>query len=323
MRPLRIVPAGLTLNFLGKRRFAYVVSALLLLGSLGALTVQGLNFGIDFRGGILIEVRTDGPAEIGAMRSTLGGLGLGEVTLQEFGEPTDVLIRIQRQEGEEEEQAAAIEAVQAALGEGIDYRRVEFVGPTVGQELIEAGTLAVLLAMGGILIYIWFRFEWQFGLCAVIALLHDVLSTIGLFALIQHEFNLATVAALLTIAGYSINDTVVVFDRVRENLRRYRRATLIEVLNRSLNETLSRTLMTSLTTLLALVALYFFGGAVIRDFAFALIWGVVIGTYSSIFVAVPLLLSLNLRRPPAKTAPKGQGEAAGSGDAPQVPAEAR
>ncbi len=295
MRPLRLVPAGTSINFLKMRPIALVLSALLVLGSVGAFAVMGLNFGIDFRGGILIEVRSEQPAELGEMRADLNGLGLGEISLQSFGQPTDVLIRIQRQDGDEAEQIVAIEAVQATLGDAYEYRRIEFVGPTVGRELIEAGTLAVLLAMAGILAYISFRFEWQFGVCAVAALLHDVISTVGLFALIQHEFNLATVAALLTIAGYSINDTVVVFDRVRENLRRYKRSPIVEILNRSLNETLSRTLMTSVTTLLALAALYTFGGAIIRDFAFALIWGVVIGTYSSIFVAVPLLLALNLR----------------------------
>lgn len=306
--PFRLVPKTPSIDFLSRRRMAFAFSALLLLASVVLVTVQGLNFGIDFRGGILIEVRTEQPAEIGALRQTLGGLGLGEVSLQEFGSPTDVLIRIQRQEGAEAEQIAAINAVQAALGEGVEYRRTEFVGPTVGQELVRAGILAVTLAMSAILLYIWFRFEWQFGVCAVIALLHDVVSTIGLFALIQHEFNLATVAALLTIAGYSINDTVVVFDRVRENLRRYKSATIIEILNRSLNETLSRTLMTSITTLLALVALYIFGGAVIQDFAFAMIWGILIGTYSSIFIAVPLLLNMKLRAHKT-TAPKDDDKA--------------
>ena len=298
MRHLHIVPARTNVPFIHWRRVALMLSILLVAGSVAMLLGRGLNFGIDFRGGILIEVRMPEPADLGEMRSTLGQLGLGEVSLQEFGEPTDVLIRIQRQPGAEPEQIQAIETVMATLGEAVDYRRTEFVGPTVGAELIEAGTLAVVLAIGAMLIYIWFRFEWQFGVGAVVALSHDVISTIGLFALIQHEFNLATVAALLTIAGYSINDTVVVFDRVRENLRRYKKASLPEVLNRSLNETLSRTLMTSITTLLALTALYMFGGEVIRDFAFALIWGVVIGTYSTMFVAVPLLLWLRLR--PAK-----------------------
>ncbi|NNG05831.1 MAG: protein translocase subunit SecF [Inquilinus sp.] len=313
-RPLRLIPAGTRIDFVGPRRLAFGLSGLLVLASIVLVAVLGLNFGIDFRGGILMEVRSEQAADIGQMRTTLGGLGLGEVSLQEFGAETDVLIRIQRQPGAEDEQIAAIAAVQEALGPGFDYRRTEFVGPTVGQELIEAGILAVVLAMGGILLYIWFRFEIQFGLCAVIALTHDVVTTIGLFALIQHEFNLATVAALLTIAGYSINDTVVVFDRVRENLRRYKKAPLVEILNRSLNETLSRTTITGLTTLLALVALYAFGGAVIRDFSLALIWGVVIGTYSSIYVAVPLLLYVKLR-------PAAAGEGDTGGKAAADPAE--
>lgn len=297
MALLRLLPTTPKIDFLRFRMPAFGFSGVLVVGAILMTLLLGLNFGIDFRGGILMEVRsTEGPAEIGAMRTTLEGLGLGEVTLQSFGADTDVLIRIQRQAGEEAEQIAAIQAVQTALGAAYEYRRTEFVGPTVGQELIQAGVIAVALAMGAIMLYIWLRFEWQFGLCAVAALLHDVISTIGLFALIQHEFNLATVAALLTIAGYSINDTVVVFDRVRENLRRYKQATVLEVLNRSLNETLARTLMTSITTLLALAALSIFGGPIVRDFTMALIWGVVIGTYSSVFVAVPLLLFMKLRR---------------------------
>lgn len=307
--PFRLIPITPRIDFLSKRRLAFACSVLLILASVVLVGVKGLNFGIDFSGGILIEVRTEQPADIGALRQTLGGLGLGEVSLQEFGSPTDVLIRIQRQEGAEEEQIAAINAVQAALGEDVEYRRTEFVGPTVGEELVRDGILAVVLAMCGILVYVWFRFEWQFGICAIIALVHDIVSTVGLFALIQHEFNLATVAALLTIAGYSINDTVVVFDRVRENLRRYKSATMIEILNRSLNETLSRTILTGLTTLLALFALYLFGGAVIQDFAFAMIWGIVIGTYSSIFIAVPLLLNMKLRTSKTASA-KDDGEAA-------------
>ena len=296
MRPLRLLPARTHVPFLRYRPFAVIVSGALIALALLFVGLRGLNFGIDFVGGILIEVRTEQPADIGALRATLGGLGLGEVSLQEFGAPTDVLVRVQRQEGGDEAQERAISAVQTALGDQVaEYRRIEFVGPTVGAELIEAGTIAVVLALVAILLYIWLRFEWQYGACAVVALLHDVVSTIGLFAFNQHEFNLATVAALLTIAGYSINDTVVVFDRVRENLRRYKRASVAEVLERSLNETLARTVMTSVTTLLALMALYVFGGEVLRDFTFALMWGVVIGTYSTIFVAVPLLLTMKLR----------------------------
>lgn len=296
LKPIRFVPAGTKIAFVAKHRIAFMCSVVLLIGSLAALISQGLNFGIDFKGGILMEVRTSGPANVSSIRSTLSGLKLGEVNIQEFGTETDVLIRIQRQAGDEKEQMAAIEAVKTALGAEVDYRRTEFVGPTVGEELKEAGMLAVGLALISILLYIWFRFEWQFGVGAIIALSHDILSTIGLFALLQHEFNLATVAAVLTIAGYSINDTVVVFDRVRENLRKYKRRDLADVFNMSINETLSRTTMTSVTTLLALLAIFLFGGEVLADFALAMIWGVCIGTYSSIFIAVPVLLYVNLKR---------------------------
>ncbi len=295
-KPVRLVPPGTKVPFVANRKIAFVLSALLIIGSIGSFLTLGLNFGIDFRGGTLIEVRTPEPADIPAMRDQLSGLNLGEVAIQEFGGPTDVLIRIQRQEGAEREQMRAIDVVKETLGPQIDYRRVEFVGPTVGAELIQAGMLAVGLALLSILVYIWFRFEWQFGVGAIAALVHDIITTIGLFALIQHEFNLATVAAVLTIAGYSINDTVVVYDRVRESLRRYKTMPLPDVFNLAINETLSRTTMTSITTLLALFAIYFFGGEVLADFALAMIWGVIVGTYSSIFIAVPLLLFTDVRR---------------------------
>jgi len=295
-RPLRIVPHGTKLPFVANRYKAFAFSVVLMLVSLGGLLVNGLNFGIDFRGGILMEVKTDGPADIQSIRNSLGSLDLGDVSIQEFGAEDDVLIRIQRQDGSEAEQLTAVEKVKQAMGEGVEYRRTEFVGPTVGEELKEAGLIAVICALSAILIYIWFRFEWQFGVCALIALSHDVFSTLGLFALNGHEFNLPTVAAILTIAGYSINDTVVVFDRVRENFRKYKKMTFADLFNLSINETLSRTTMTSVTTLLALLAIYFFGGAVLADFALAMIWGVIIGTYSSIFIAVPLLLYMQPRR---------------------------
>ena len=294
---LRIVPANTNFDFVGRRRLAYPLSALLIILSLGAFFTQGLNFGIDFRGGILIEIKTDGPADVAELRTTVGGLNLGEVQVQEFGAPDDVLIRVQQQDGAEAEQLQAINVIKDALGDiVVEYRRTEFVGPTVGAELISSAIWAVLLAIGAILIYIWFRFEWQFGVGAVIALTHDVLTTIGLFAITQLEFNLATVAAILTIAGYSINDTVVIYDRVREELRRYKKLDMPSLLNLAANRTLSRTFMTSVTTLIALVALAIFGGAIIRDFALAMIWGVIIGTYSSVFVAVPVLLALKLSR---------------------------
>ena len=296
MRRLRLIPASVNLQFIPKRMIFFVFSGLLVAVSVGLFTIKGVNYGIDFKGGILIEVRTPDAADPGAMRLALSDLGLGEVALQEFGAPTDVLIRVQRQEGGEKAQQAAVEAVKAALGPGVEYRRTEFVGPKVSEELFWDGVMAVTFAIIAILVYIWFRFEWQFGVGAVVALVHDVLSTIGLFSLLGLEFNLSTVAAILTIAGYSINDTVVVYDRVRENLRKFKTMPLAELFNRSINETLSRTVITSVTTLLALLSLYLLGGEVLRGFSFAMIWGVIIGTYSSVCVAVPMLLYLDLGR---------------------------
>ena len=232
-----------------------------------------------------------------ALRAKIGNLNLGEVSIQEFGAPDDVLIRVQRQEGGDEKQQEAVAIISAAIKDQVEeFRRTETVGPTVGGELKEAAIWAVFASIGAILLYVWFRFEWQFALGAVIALTHDVLTTIGLFALLNLEFNLASVAALLTIAGYSINDTVVIYDRVRENMRKFKRMPLPELFNISINETLARTVMTSVTTLLALVALVVFGGEVIRGFSIALIWGVLIGTYSSVALAVPMLIYLKVQR---------------------------
>ena len=297
MKTLRLVPAGTKFDFIGKRFIAMALSAFLVVASLGLYTTKGLNLGIDFLGGIMLEIKTKGPADLSDLRSKVGGLGLGDVSLQEFGTPDVVLLRVQRQEGGDNAQQVAVAKIKGAIGEQVvEYRRTELVGPTVGAELQESAIWAVIAAIGAILMYIWFRFEWQFGVGAVIALTHDVITTIGLFSLISLEFNLATVAAVLTIAGYSINDTVVVYDRVRENLRKYKKMPLPDVFNQSINETLSRTVMTSVTTLLALVALFIFGGEVIRGFTIALIWGVIIGTYSSVALAVPLLLYLNVHR---------------------------
>jgi preprotein translocase SecF subunit len=259
-----------------------------------------LNYGIDFEGGILIEVGTPEPADLSVMRGALSGLGLGEVALQEFGRNTEVLVRIERQPGDSTAQQRAVAVVKEVLSKEIageiSYRRVEFVGPKVSAELVRAGTLASVLAVIAMLIYIWFRFEWQFAVGAVMALVHDVILTIGVFALTRFEFNLSIIAAILTIVGYSVNDTVVVYDRIRENLRKYRKMPLMELLNVSINDTLSRTTMTSVTTLIALLTLFFFGGAVIKGFTFAMIWGVIVGTYSSIFIAAPLLIYAGLRR---------------------------
>jgi preprotein translocase SecF subunit len=299
MMSFRLVPDRTRVPFTRFEMVGYAISAFLIVLTLILVPAKGLNFGIDFRGGIMIEVGMPGPADVAAMRTTLGGMGLGEVTLQEFGDPNTVLIRVERQPGDEAEQLAAVDQIRSALaaefGEGISYRRVEFVGPRVSEELLWAGIQAVVFAILAILAYVWFRFEWQFAVGAVVALVHDTVTTMGLFALFGLEFNLATVAAILTIVGYSLNDTVVIYDRVRENLRKYKAMPLRDLIDLSLNETLARTLMTSMTTLLALFALVIFGGPVIRDFVLAMIWGVVIGTFSTIYVASPMLLHLRLR----------------------------
>lgn len=299
MRLIKLVPDGLHLPFLRFRHIMLVVSLLAMAASIALPFVRGLNFGIDFKGGILIEIATPGAADLEALRADLGGLGLGDVSIQGFGAPNDVLIRLGAQ-GEGEAQQVAIDKVRASLAErygaDVEYRRVETVGPVVSGELIEKGALAIGLALVAILIYIWFRFEWQFGLGALASLIHDVVLTIGFFSVTQLEFNLAVVAAILTIVGYSLNDTVVVYDRIREYLRKYRSLSMIELIDNAMNDTLNRTLMTSFTTLLAVLALYIFGGPVIQGFTAALIWGVFIGTYSSIFVAAPVLVWLNIRR---------------------------
>ena len=291
---IRLIPDRTDIPFLRWRNGLFAFSAALAIISVVLLFAKGLNFGIDFEGGILMEVGSEKPADISDMRITLGGLGLGEVTLQEFGSNTEVLIRIERQPGDADAQQAAITIVRETLdtkyaGE-LTYRRTEFVGPKVGAELIQAGIIAMVLSIALMLVYIWFRFELPFAIGAIIALMHDVLLTLGMFSLFGLEFNLAIVAAILLIVGYSMNDTVVVYDRVRENLRKYKKMPLVELLNVSVNDTLSRTVMTSLTTLLALAALLIFGGEVIRDFTIAMIWGVFVGTYSSIFVASSVLV---------------------------------
>jgi preprotein translocase subunit SecF len=301
MRSFRLIPDDTRIPFVRYRYWAYALSGALVLLTLILLPTKGLNLGIDFRGGILIEVGMPTAApDLAAMRSALGDLELGEVALQEFGTPSDILIRVEHQEGGEVGQLAAVNEVKAALaerfGNDISYRRVEFVGPKVSEDLLWAGTQATVYALIAILVYVWFRFEWQFAVGAVVALVHDAVTTVGLFSLLGLEFNLASIAAILTIIGYSINDTVVIYDRVRENLRRYKAMPLPELIDRSINETLARTVMTSLTTLLALLALLMAGGPTIRGFAIAMVWGIVIGTYSTIYVASPMVLHLHLRR---------------------------
>jgi preprotein translocase SecF subunit len=298
MKLLRLIPNNTNFDFLRIKVIAFLFSLIILSGTFISLMVNNLNYGIDFKGGILLELRSknSNSPNINELREKISTLNAGEVSIQNFGKDTDFLVRIQKQEGDQKEQIAMIEKVKSLTDKDYTVRRSEFVGPVVGDELKTAGIYAVLLALMSIMIYIWFRFEWQFSIAAILALIHDVLTTVGLFSILQLEFNLATIAAILTTAGYSINDTVVIFDRVRENLRRYKSKTHYFIYNKSINETLSRTVITSVTTLLALFIIFFFGGAVLSDFALAMIWGVIIGTFSSIFVAVSLLTYFNINK---------------------------
>ena len=300
MRAIRIFPNNMNIDFLKIRMLGLVFSLIIIGGSLALLATRGLNFGIDFTGGMMIEVQVEPAPDLTVMRESLNSLGIGSISIQEFGTPNDILIRVPQQAGGVDAQKAAEASVREVLGNvedsNVEFRRVEFVGPQVGEELVQAGLYAVIFSILGIMLYVTFRFEWQFGAASIIALLHDVFAILGFFALTQKQFDLATVAAILTIAGYSINDTVVIFDRVRENIRKFKKMPLYDLANKSLNETLSRTILTSLTTLLALIALWLFGGEIIRGFVDALIVGVLIGTYSTIFIAVPKLVWLGVKR---------------------------
>ncbi|GGH26452.1 protein translocase subunit secF [Cribrihabitans marinus] len=302
---LKLVPRDTSFDFFGHWKLWLGISAALMVLAFGSFLLQGLNYGIDFRGGTTIRTESAQPVDVGAYRDAIAPLELGDVTITEVFDPTFgpdqnvAMIRIQAQDGEEAVTAEIIENVEAALQAAvpdIKFVSVESVGPKVSGELIKTAVIAVALAIGAVLVYIWLRFEWQFALGAVAALVHDVILTIGVFSELQIKFDLAIIAALLTIVGYSLNDTVVVFDRVRENLRKYKKISLKDVLNLSINETLSRTVMTSVTTLLALISLYVLGGDVIRGFVFAMIWGVIVGTYSSVFVASTILLWLGVKR---------------------------
>ena len=284
------------IDFLGRRRAALWLSAALLAVSIVSLGVRGLEFGIDFTGGTLIEVGYAEPAELDPIRGALAAAGFEEAAVQHFGTVRDVLVRIAPREGLTRAELSSHILRVLQEGEEVALRRVEFVGPQVGEELTEDGGLAMLIALFGILVYVWLRFEYRFALGAIAALVHDVLITLGFFSVLGLEFDLTVLAATLAVIGYSLNDTIVVFDRVRENFRRVRRGSTEEVMNRSLNQTLSRTLMTSLTTLLVLVALFVLGGELIHGFATALIVGVIIGTYSSIYVASVSALALGVSR---------------------------
>lgn len=307
---LRLVPEKTNIDFVGLRFWAFGFSLFIIVFGFGWYLIHGFTYGIDFEGGILIEARTSAPAKLDAMRTKLDSLGLGNVGLQEFGSPNDVLIRIEEQAGGEAAQQRAVETVKQSLSDTVaSYRRVEFVGPKVGSDLIRDGIIATVLALLGIAAYVWFRFEWQFAVGALVSTAHDVLSIIALYAVTGIEFDLTAVAAILTIAGYSVNDTVVIYDRIRENLRRYKTMPVEDLLNLSINDTLSRTTLTSMTTLLSVIALHVFGGKVISGFSLAMMWGVVIGTFSSIYVAAPVLMYLHVRPSAAEMAAKSGAQA--------------
>jgi preprotein translocase subunit SecF len=296
VRLLRIVPDDTRFDFMRFRRISFPVSAMLSIAAIALYFFHGLNFGIDFVGGTLMEVQTKaGPADLSKMRATIGGLKLGDFQLQQFGAPNDVLIRISEQPGGDAAQQQAVQKVRDALGDDVEYRRVEVVGPSVSTELLAYGTIGLVAAIGAILIYLWFRFEWQFALGAMIANVHDLVLTVGFMSLTHIDFDLTSIAALLTILGYSLNDTVVIYDRIREMLRRYKRMSMPELLNASVNATLSRSIVTHLTVAISLLALLLFGGQAIHSFTATMMFGVVlVGTYTSVFIASPILIYLGV-----------------------------
>jgi preprotein translocase subunit SecF len=284
----------LNIDFVGIRKVAYALSGLIILSSLGFFLLKGLNFGIDFSGGTLMEVRFTKPYNIKSVRSSLASLTNGEISLQEFGTPQDLLIRIDQKTRTDAEQLQIVKAIKTRLDVDANYRRIDNIGPKMGAELISDSIQAVLWAMLAMLIYIWIRFEWHFGVCAVAALVHDAIAVFGLYAVFGLEFNASAIVSILITIGYSINDTVVIYDRIRENLRKYKTKKIHALLNLSINETLTRTILTSTSTLLALGALYLLGGKTIQDYSLPILVGVAVGTYSSIFVASPLLVSFGM-----------------------------
>jgi preprotein translocase subunit SecF len=296
MRLIKLIPEDTKIPFMGARLITFPISMVLLSVSLLLVLFHGLNYGIDFSGGTVVEVRSHvSPADLHKMRTQLSELNLGEVQVQGFGQPDDVLIRFGQQEGGELAQQTAVAKVKATLGEDYDYRRVEVVGPRVSADLRRDGAVAVIVALALVLIYLWFRFEWQFAVGAVLTTIHDIVLTLGLLSATQISFDLTAIAAILTIVGYSLNDTVVIYDRIRENLRKYKKMPLPELIDGAINQTLTRTIRTSTTTILAVGALLAFGGEALRGFNFTMLCGIVIGTYSSIVISAPLLIFLRLR----------------------------
>ena len=292
MKFYELIPHDTKIDFVGFRKFTYLFSICAVLISIFAFVFNGLNFGIDFRGGFLMEIRTEQGVNIGELREKLTKLDIGDVYLQEFGSKNDILIRIPSGSNESQStQDASIEKVKKVLGDNVEYRKIEKIGPKVGAELVDNALIAVIISLAAILIYIWLRFEWQFAVCGIVSLAHDCVVLMGLYSIVHYfEFSANSIVALLMTACYSIHDTVVVFDRVREDMVLHRGLTLVELLNKAMNETLSRTVLTSLTTVLSLLALCFFGGKVIFDFCFPILFGLIFGTFSSICLATPLLL---------------------------------
>jgi preprotein translocase SecF subunit len=309
---VQYIPTETKFDFMRFRRMAFPLSAFLSVLSILLFFGSGMNFGIDFKGGTLVELQSrSGPADIASIRQRANALGFGDVEVQQFGTPQDLSLRVALQEGGEQAQQNVVSRLRETFGADHEFRRIEVVGPRVSGELVQSGTLGVIFAVIGVMIYLWFRFETQFALGGVISTLHDLVLTIGFFALTQIEFNMTSIAAILTILGYSINDTVVVYDRIREVLRKYKRLAPFDLINVSLNATLSRTIMTGISVFLVLIALAVFGGEVIRGFAYAMLFGLVVGTYSSVFIAAPLLVYLGLK----------EGEFAAMPDAKVAPAE--
>ena len=293
---LNFIPVNTKIDFIRYKIIFFIISLVIVFGTVGLVFQKGLNYGVDFKGGFLISIRTIENANIGDLRSKLSKMNLGEVSIQEMGSPKDVQIKIERQPGGDEAQSVALAKIKGGLGAGVEYRTVETVGPKVGEELISNAIKAVIYAMIGMLIYVWFRFEWEFSVSSIVAIFHDCVAIVGMYALFGMEFNTTAIMAILVTAGYSINDTIVIFDRIRENLVRYKKMPIADLINVSINETLSRTILTSSTTLIALGALYVFGGDTISTYSLPIMVGVAVGTYSSILIAAPFLISLGFKK---------------------------
>ena len=296
MKIFKWVTKDTTIDFMGPRKLTYALSALLIVFSVASMAIRGFNYGIDFSGGILMELRSENKIDVENLRKQLSVVNLDEINLQSIGETgNEVVLRAQAKSLDEKQQMAVVNQIKSALGSDYEYRRVELVGPQVGDELKKAGVIASVIAVLAISAYIWFRFEWQFALGAMIGLVHDLIITVGLLSFFNFDFSLTTVAAILTLAGYSVNDTVVTYDRIRENLRKFKKMPQFDLLNKSINDIFSRTILTGLTTLLAAVALFVWGGDTLRSFSFTILWGVIVGTYSSIYISTAFLNLFNLR----------------------------